>query len=199
MFLNRMWILLRKKRRLYLWIKSNTVCHKISVFADKDWGRKAFEYLCMFHVICHQIPCPIQQRGIVFPFAICVLVEAFLVGFARFRKASSWLPKPYPYKTGLQLPTSLGSPAPVCNSDKPFYASSVKSPLLIQAAHMLSLFPTVLYDSFLSLEEVILKYQPSLLDLSSLSVRIPWDSQSGPWRGQSLLSKKPGFQTCLLQ
>lgn len=127
------------------------------------------------------------------------IVESFLVGFARFssRKASSWLPKPCPYKIGQQLSTCSGSPAPVFNSDIPFYASSVNSPLLIHAAHMLSLFPTCLDDSFLGLEEVILEYQPALLKPSSLSDSIPWDSQSGPWRDQSLLSKKQDCRPAL--
>lgn len=131
-----------------------------AVLTGKGRVRKAFQCLCMFHVICHQIPCSIQQRGTVIPFAIYVLVESFLVGFARFssRKASSWLPKPYPYKIGQQLSTPPGSPAPGFNSDIPFYASSVKSSLVILSAHMLSLFPTCLNDSSLSLEEVILEY-----------------------------------------
>lgn len=104
-----------------------------------------------------------------------VLVESFLVGFDKFssRKASSWLPKPYPYKTEQQPSTPSGSPAPGFSTDVPFCASSGKSPLLILSDHMLSLFPTCLYDS-LSLEEVIFEYQPDLLNLSSLSDCVLW-------------------------
>lgn len=113
------------------------------------------------------MPHSIQQRGTGFPFAIYVLAESLIVGFARFssRKAGSCLPRPHPYKTGQQLPTPSGSSATGFNSD---IASSVKSPLLILSDHMLPLFPACLYESFLSLEEVILEYQPAVLNLSSL-------------------------------
>lgn len=35
--------------------------------ASKDWRKERIEYLTLFYILCHQIPCPIQQWAHIFP------------------------------------------------------------------------------------------------------------------------------------
>ena len=52
--------------------------------ASKDWGKDGILHLCLFHVLCNQVPCLINQWAHIFlshAFVPYVLTEAFLLVF----------------------------------------------------------------------------------------------------------------------
>lgn len=145
-----------------------------AIFTDKGCIREGIKCLCFYHVICHQVPCPLQELADVFlsvSFVVHAPAEAFAVALHILCQ--------------INIQIGFGFPKPILQDQTAtLYFSWVTCPCFYHFLFMSEFsyeflaypcrypatfvwFPTCQDGVFLSLEEVIVEYQAAFLDPSS--------------------------------
>lgn len=107
--------------------------------ASKDWDGKDFQSLSLFHVLCHQVACPIQQWKHIFSGLPFVAEKPFWLSFtslARSTPGDLWLSEHIPACSGcVPAPPEPSVPAPTSCVLSFFCWSLVRSCLHIRGGH----------------------------------------------------------------
>lgn len=161
-------------------------------FASKDWGKERIQDLSFFDVMCHQVPCLIQQWAKVFPRFLSPLT--YLQKSSCSRLALAFLTAPLHVQTAF-----LCSSQVTCHCFHLLYTpflclSLVRSSLLIHAGFLAILPEILLIGRTTTLEEVTSFLAPSCPPRPPFFlIRASWQTEIPHW----LWEPNPSlFYTC---